>query len=623
MNKQDITIVVILALLLGGWLFYQNGQVKKQRAALLERQREAAMAAATNPVPETATAPLSAETLEKGTTLSAAPATNSTAAATTNLPPAVVAEPDTDVPEQTLLLRDGEAELTLSSKGGTIVSTKLAGYRQSLPKDSENVVLDSSSFKILALEGLPGLGAKADFETVSSSETNAVFRCTTDSGLSLVREISILPNYQVNVRDTFENTTAAPVALADNAVSMGEVKRIEKTRNNLLSVDALSAATDRHGNLGKVDHWEKKGRVNGVLTGRNSSGGCAGAPNAALLPETGSITIDEPQMWVAIKSRFFTQVLTSSVPNKGYRIGVRRSTENGPLQIESVNGAVLFPAAVINPGEKLERSYLLYIGPKKFSVLRHFGPKSGDIMDFGTWKYICIVVLWLLNVLYAACHNYGIAIILITILVRVAFWPLTHKSTESMKKMQEIQPLLKEIQTKFKDDPQKLQQETMEIYRKNKVNPMSSCLPMLIQIPFFIAIFYVLRSAVELRFAPFLWIADLSEPENLFAGMIPFIHSINFLPLIMAATMFLQSKLTPSMGDPSQQKMMMWMMPLMMLFMFYQMPSALVLYWSVSQILAIIQLWRQRKGAQNKNGTVAADAEPMTRQARRRAERES
>ena len=166
---------------------------------------------------------------------------------------------------------------------------------------------------------------------------------------------------------------------------------------------------------------------------------------------------------------------------------------------------------------------------------------------------------YLLWFLYEIFHNYGIAIILLTFLVRLIFWPLTRKSTEGMKKMQEIQPIIKELQKKFKDNPQKLQQETFAVYREHKVNPLSSCLPMLIQIPVFIALFYVLRNSVELRYAPFLWIADLSEPENLFAKVLPI--PLNILPILMAVTMALQSYLTPSAGDPRQQRMMMVMMP--------------------------------------------------------------
>ncbi len=625
MNKQDISIVVFLVILLGGWLYYQNGQTKKYRAALAERQRQMAIAAATNGVPASASAPAAIST-----EAASAAAISDSAAGEPPAPRQVPAEAqqaapaaqevETGVPEQTFTLRDDEVEMTLSSKGGTILRTTLAGYRQTVEKDSPDVVLDSAGAPILALEGVPGLGKCADFTLVSSSETGAVFTAKAASGLSVRRTIALLPNYKVVVADTIANESGVPIALENQAVSMGEIHRIEQNKLNMLSVDALSAVTDKHGSYDKVYHWEKKGGVASVLTGR-AGGGCSSAPNAELLPESASRTVPGPQAWVALKSRFFAQVLTSSSTNAGYRVGVRRASGGGALRIVTVDGAMLFPAAVIQPGATLERGYSLYIGPKKYSILRKFGPKTGDIMDFGTWKYICIVVLGLLNILFSVCHNYGVAIILITVLVRLAFWPLTHKSTESMKKMQEIQPLLKEVQAKFKDDPQKLMQEQQAIYREHKVNPMSSCLPMLIQIPFFIAIFFVLRSAVELRFAPFLWIRDLSDQENIFPGLLPL--PINILPIIMAATMFLQSKLTPSMGDASQQRMMMFMMPAMMLVMFYTMPSALVLYWSVSQILAIVQLWRQRRfSKQSANAaTITVEPEHMTRQARRRAER--
>jgi YidC/Oxa1 family membrane protein insertase len=179
---------------------------------------------------------------------------------------------------------------------------------------------------------------------------------------------------------------------------------------------------------------------------------------------------------------------------------------------------------------------------------------------------------------------------------------VTHKSTESMKRMQELQPLIQELKEKYKDKPQKLQQETMALYREHKVNPMSGCLPLLIQFPVLIALFNVLQSAVELRYAGFLWVQDLSAPENLFPGLLPF--AINPLPLVMTATQIWQTKLTPSPGDPSQQKMMM-LMPVIFLVFFYNMPSALVLYWTANQVMMIVQLlWQRRKQAQAK--TLAA-----------------
>jgi len=199
-------------------------------------------------------------------------------------------------------------------------------------------------------------------------------------------------------------------------------------------------------------------------------------------------------------------------------------------------------------------------------------------------------LLWGMNALNKVVRNYGVAIMLLTVIVRIIFWPITHKGTESMRKMQALQPQMKAIQEKFKDNPQRMQQETMKFYKENKVNPMGGCLPMLVQIPVFIALFTVLRSAIELRFSGFLWVSDLSEPENLFAGMIPVVGSLNLLPLLMSATMVWQQKMTPSGGDPQQQKMMAVMMPVMMLFFFYTMPSGLVLYWTTSNLIMIIQM---------------------------------
>jgi YidC/Oxa1 family membrane protein insertase len=235
-----------------------------------------------------------------------------------------------------------------------------------------------------------------------------------------------------------------------------------------------------------------------------------------------------------------------------------------------------------------------FVGPKEHARLKRLGEHQGDVMEFGWFSWMCKPLLMILNKIHAVVRNYGLAIILLTALVRIVFWPVTHKSTESMKKMQKLQPLITEIREKHKGDSQKMNQEVMALYKERKVNPMAGCLPMVIQIPVFIALFTVLRSAVELRYASFLWISDLSEPENLFAGMIPVVGALNILPLFMTATMVWQQRLTPTAGDPQQQKMMM-IMPVVMLFIFYSMPSALVLYWSTSQCLAIVQLLVQRR----------------------------
>ena len=266
------------------------------------------------------------------------------------------------------------------------------------------------------------------------------------------------------------------------------------------------------------------------------------------MPESTTVPVEQPQQWIALKSRFFLTALASPVPNAGFQFTATRDTARPNYFLKELSARMRFPEKVLNQGETFERGYTFFVGPKKLSLLQSFGNKLDDVMDFGMWSWFCKLLVPTLNGFYRVIPNYGIAIILLTFLVRLIFWPLTRKSTEGMKKMQEIQPIIKELQKKFKDNPQKLQQETFAVYREHKVNPLSSCLPMLIQIPVFIALFYVLRNSVELRYAPFLWIADLSEPENLFAKVLPI--PLNILPILMAVTMALQSYLTPSAGDP-------------------------------------------------------------------------
>ena len=613
MNKQEIAIVVALCALLLGWFFQQNQQAKSRLAA----GRERAALAATNTPPATLTSEAHATAAFQAAT--SLPPAITPLAESPATPAAVPAdEPATDVPETTATLVNDEMRLTLTSKGGAIRSATLVSYRSAVDRDSPPVVLDFTPSPALVMKDLPGFGAQADFDLVAHADgTSATLtRRHAELGLTLERQITLQPDYRIAVRDRLVNASAAAYALPASGLGLGAIHR-GLSKNDMLGFDTLGAA-------GKVRHWDT--RLNGLFTGGRGGGGCGGAPSAEGLPLMATTEVGEPQAWIALKSRFFVQAFTSAdATNTGYRVDVRRLDGSGPLRLEYLSAQVRFPAAGIGAaGGTLERSYTLYVGPKKLALLRRFGPMSAAIMQFGFFKWLCVLLVPTLNFFHALLPNYGVAIILLTLLVRIIFWPLTHKSTESMKRMQAIQPRLKEIQAQFKSEPQKLQQETWALYREHKVNPMSSCLPMLIQIPVFIALFTVLRSAVELRFAPFLWIADLSEPENLFPGLLPLVPALNILPFFMAGTMLLQSKLTPAMGDPAQQKMMMWMMPAMMLFMFYSMPSALVLYWTVSQVLAIVQLlWQKRRQASAPTGGTppAAGDTPLSRQARRRMAR--
>ncbi len=292
--------------------------------------------------------------------------------------------------------------------------------------------------------------------------------------------------------------------------------------------------------------------------------------------------------WAGVQTPYFLAALLPDDPGQASaRIAVLEPSESGTVQ-------VFFDGVQIPPGQRAIRELRGYLGPKEVERLEALGSGAVQSIDLG-WSWVAPLTrlfAWLLHALYTIIPNYGVAIILLTILVRVVTTPLTVKQMRSMERMRRLQPQLKEIQEKYADDRQKQSEAMMALYRREKVNPLGGCLPMILQLPVFIGLFYALRSSIHLRQAPFFgWIDDLSAPEELFVipGIgIPF----RVLPLIMGATMLVQQRLTPMQMDPAQAKMMMTIMPIMMTVLFYQFPSGLVLYWMMSNILAIAhQLW--------------------------------
>lgn len=263
--------------------------------------------------------------------------------------------------------------------------------------------------------------------------------------------------------------------------------------------------------------------------------------------------------------------------------------------------AVRMEPLSVGPGSQVTKQVFIYAGPQRYETLKNFGMDFELILSKGFFGLFKIWLLIALKFLNQFVHNFGWAIILLTVALKIAFTPLTHMSYESMRKMQAIQPKLKSIQERYKKDPTKMNREVMELYRRNKVNPMGGCLPMVAQIPIFIAFYQVLNETIELKGAPFLlWIHDLSAPDRLFnfPMEIPFVGSaFNLLPLLMIGSMVWQQKLTPQMNSSPEQAKMMQFMPIMMGVFFYQMPSGLVLYWFVNNMLTIFhQLVIKRMG---------------------------
>ena len=269
-----------------------------------------------------------------------------------------------------------------------------------------------------------------------------------------------------------------------------------------------------------------------------------------------------------------------------------------PVQIDSkelkgVEGFLELPAFKLQPGESVTKQFTLYSGPAEHKQLSALGRDAVQMMNLDRWwitRSVGSLLLRSMIFLEGFLHSYAWSIIVLTFIVRGLLWPIQGKANRSMKRMQLLQPKMTELRDKYKDDPTRMNQEVMKLYKDYGVNPVSGCLPMLIQIPIFIGFYSMLGTAVELRGASFLWVHDLSRPDTVahFGGM-----ALNILPLMMAATMVWQMQLTPKTGDPAQQKMMMFM-PLVFVFVTYNFASALALYYTVQNILSIFQLYVTR-----------------------------
>jgi YidC/Oxa1 family membrane protein insertase len=279
--------------------------------------------------------------------------------------------------------------------------------------------------------------------------------------------------------------------------------------------------------------------------------------------------------WVAMVEHYF---VNAWLPKTGVKRENYTSKEDG----DSYRAGVKLGVGEIAPGATAKISVPLLMGPQEQDMLKAAAPGLDIVVDYGIFSFLAAPMFWLLKWFHGIVGNWGWAIILLTILIKAAFYPLNHAAGRSMGKMKLVGPKLKELQERYAGDRVKLNQAMMELYKKEKINPLGGCLPIVIQIPVFISLYWVLIAAVELRHAPWaLWIKDLSGPDPIFV-----------LPVLYAITAFLQSKLQPPAPgmDPMQQKVLQYM-PVAFAVMFIFFPAGLVLYWTVSNILQIAQQW--------------------------------
>jgi YidC/Oxa1 family membrane protein insertase len=296
--------------------------------------------------------------------------------------------------------------------------------------------------------------------------------------------------------------------------------------------------------------------------------------------------------FLGLRERFFCAIIE---PEKDNFTGFVKKMGN----VESKVG-LRQKEIIVAPSQQWKQRFHIYLGPQDLKIINRINPAWSAIIHFGTFDFISQILLQLLQFLFSLAHSWGLAIILLSLLIYFILYPLTLKQMRSMKEMQALQPQVEELRKAYKENPQRLNKEILELYRQHKVNPFGGCLPLLLQIPIFFSLYPVLMRTVGLKGARFLWIKDLSEPDRLFS--LPFprpFDTFNLLPVLMAIGMFLQQKMSTvpktSTSTAEQQKIMLIVMPIMFGFIFYSLPSSLVLYWLVNTILMLFYQIRIKK----------------------------
>ena len=343
-------------------------------------------------------------------------------------------------------------------------------------------------------------------------------------------------------------------------------------------------------------------------------------------------------VWAAVHNQFFALIAQPDQSPAGVRVvdiplpapSPSEVAADGRLnpQPHAYHTSLTYPAQTLQPGEKLIRKHTIYAGPKEYSQLKSSEKQIDLVMDFTGITGICAkALLLLLNAVHSLIPSYGASIVVLTIAIKLAFWPLTSASTRSMKRMSTLQPQLNAIREKYKRDPTKMNQTTMEFMKEHRINPMAGCLPLVLTFPVFIGFFFMLRTAIELRGESFLWCCDLSRPDSIYVvpglGFIPLLGipgiglPLNIMPVLYLATAWWQSTLTPvsPQMDPAQQKMLKYM-PVFFGVLFYNYSAGLTLYWTTQNLMTILQtkITKSNEGPGKGTGTaVIAPAQPGRR----------
>ena len=436
-------------------------------------------------------------------------------------------------------------EINLSNIGGSVQGIRIKDGKRLDIDLVQDAIYESG---ILAIEGKGALADLSSQPFVLKEDTNSFY--VEKNSLAIDKKISFLKDsYALKASINITNNSSSTQSLSFEITTASNIADKEKWETRYIGADVLY----RDGRVKRVASYNSK-KYNQLY--------------------------QSDIEWLALRNKYYSIIAKPEfIPQGIFTKKIGASPVVGFIVDEK-----------IFPGETKIYDFLFYIGPTELNELQKAGPSFGKALYFGKLTSISLVLLSVLNFFYGLSHNYGVAILLLTCCVSLLLFPLSFKSLKSMRKLQELQPQIEKIRLQHKDNPQKLNKEIMEMYRRYKVNPMGGCLPLFLQMPIFIALYQTLMRSVELKGAAFLWIKDLSMPDAAFQlpFKLPFLGSaINLLPILMIGAMIIQQKLSQAKtgAQTEQQKMMANIMPIMFGFIFYSLPAGLVLYWLTNTLL--------------------------------------
>jgi YidC/Oxa1 family membrane protein insertase len=529
--------------------------------------------------------------------------------------------------EKLNVLENDAIKVTLTSVGAAIKTVELKQHRAD---DGGNIILNQQArSNVLALSGWPGADA-ANFQAKDNFSDGVRYSCDLPNGIewqrtytfgkSAEKDVGLSGDlremmdwlavklghhdaaplvYTIDISDALTNPGATAVALPAYSLSVGRAEPIYDPVTTWSKQRTPSSFNSQYLGSGWLASKFHLTTLNDFNPG---SIPLIGIKTHDAKDDFSSKTIDPASLrWIGVENQFFAVLLTPAedmpIEHGNFECFNHRDADSGVIlrtEDPDIEAAASFAGISVPAGQTVTLNYGLYAGPKDFNRLDALGANQGELMNYGLFALLIVPMLTILHFWYLIFGNYGVAIILLTLIIKAITWPLQSFANRSGKKMQALAPKLKEIQAKYKETPEKLQTETFALYKDYGVNPFGGCVPALIQMPVFFSLYFMLANAVELRGQSFLWVHDLTKPDTvltlpfLFLGFHPALHP---LPIMVTALTMVMMRMTPQMGDPQQAKIAQFM-PLVFLFIFYNFAAALSLYYVINNCVSIVQIYR-------------------------------